>query len=163
MLQRWTTFGLRAASLLLFVFHVVLFTTAVARGRASDPLVALRWAAALVLFAALVALWRLRVPLLWGRRAVVFWLLVLLLHGTAHAPADTVAADGASGGAVLVILPALATGIGILGLSLLWAAHAGTGRGARPALRGSLLALAPVPRTRTCIHRVLAPRAPPFL
>jgi hypothetical protein len=155
----------RAIGFLLFVFHVVIFTADVARGRLLDPLVTLRWATAIVLFGVLVALWQVGVSLLWSRRAAVFWLLVFFLHATAHVPAatgETIVADGAAGGAVLVVLPALVTGIAMVGLRLLSPFHRGPASRPRPAGGWCLVAVAPVPCRRQSFDRVLAPRPPPF-
>jgi hypothetical protein len=155
----------RAIGFLLFVFHIVIFSADVARGRLLDPLVALRWATALVLFGVLVALWQVGVSLLWSRRAAVFWLLVFFLHATAHVPAATgeaIVPDGAAGGAVLVVLPALVTGIAMVGLRLLAPFQRGPASGPRPPGGCCVVAVAPVPCRQRSFGRLLAPRPPPF-
>ncbi len=53
-----------------------------------EPWVALRWAAATLLFAAFVYLQRAGISVFWGHRALILWLLVLLCHAGAMAPAD---------------------------------------------------------------------------
>ena len=75
----------------LVPLHVALLWDRFSHGRLSDPEVALRWLGAAVLTVAVLALRRLGIPLLWGRRALVFWLLVLLLHAGAAAPEDPAA------------------------------------------------------------------------
>ena len=82
-----SSLGLAAAATLV-VLHVSILWDRVAQGRLTEPAVALRWLAALVLMVALLALRRRGVSLLWGRRALVFWLLVLLLHAGAAVPQD---------------------------------------------------------------------------
>jgi hypothetical protein len=76
--------------LALVVFHAALFWSQIGSGRLLDPAVAVRWGIGALLMAALVALGRAGVPVLWGRRALVVWVLVALLHVTA-APATDVA------------------------------------------------------------------------
>jgi len=72
----------------LVLLHVAVLWERVTQGRLSDPAVGLRWLAAAVLTVVLLTLRQRGVPLLWGRRALVFWLLVLLLHAGAAAPAE---------------------------------------------------------------------------
>jgi hypothetical protein len=64
-------------------FHGWLFAGRLAEGELLEPAVALRWLASAVLVAALEGLRRAGVPLVRGRRALVFWVLVLLLHWSA--------------------------------------------------------------------------------
>jgi hypothetical protein len=45
-----------------------------------EPLVALRWGIAALMIATLIRLQYLGVPLFRGRRALIFWLVILLLH-----------------------------------------------------------------------------------
>ena len=82
-----SSLGLAAAATLA-VLHASLLWDRVVQGRLSDPVVAVRWLAAVVLMGALLALRRRGVSLLWGRRALVFWLLVLLLHAGAVVPQE---------------------------------------------------------------------------
>src|SRR5512142_695866 len=72
----------------LVLLHVSILWARVTQGRLAEPVIALRWGAAFVLLFALVALRRRGVPLLWGRRALVFWLLVLVLHAGMGVPQD---------------------------------------------------------------------------
>jgi hypothetical protein len=71
----------------LVAFHAALLWSHALAGRLADPAVALRWAASLGIVALFVALRRSGVPLLWGRRALVLWLLVAMLHAWAARPA----------------------------------------------------------------------------
>lgn len=70
---------------LLLAFHAWLLVTGIQTGRILDLDVALRWVAGLALSAVLLAFKRHGVPLLRGRKAVVLWALVVVLH--AHAMA----------------------------------------------------------------------------
>jgi hypothetical protein len=80
-----------AAVASLVLLHLSILWDRVANGRLGEPDVAVRWLAAVVLVGALLALRRRGVSLLWGRRALVFWLLVLLLHAGATVPHDPAA------------------------------------------------------------------------
>lgn len=116
----------------LVVFHAVLFWDRLAGGQLFDPAVALRWTSAVGLIAALIALRRHGVPLLAGRRALVVWLLVALLHwstGPGRATGEAQAGDASA--SILFVLPSTAAtalvGIGLLLATLM-------ARQARPAL-----------------------------
>jgi hypothetical protein len=73
----------RAIIALLIVFHAVLLLWHALDGRLLEPATSLRWIVAVLLFGGFLALRRLGAPLFWGRKAVVLWLLVALLHGQA--------------------------------------------------------------------------------
>ncbi|MGE0453286.1 MAG: hypothetical protein AB7O37_01100 [Vicinamibacteria bacterium] len=72
----------------LVAFHGWLLALRLAEGALGDPAVALRWLAGFGLTAALLGLRRAGVSLFRGRKAFVFWLLVLLLHWSATAAGD---------------------------------------------------------------------------
>jgi hypothetical protein len=72
----------------LVLLHVSILWARITQGRLGEPAIALRWAAAVVLLLALAALRRRGVSLLWGRRALVFWMLVLLLHAGTSLPQE---------------------------------------------------------------------------
>lgn len=81
-LLRWTA---RTAGAALVGFHAWLLASQWAAGRlSSDPALILRWAAALVLAAALIWLGREGTSLV-SRQAIIVWLLAALLHGPAVA------------------------------------------------------------------------------
>ncbi len=81
-LLRWTA---RTAGAGLIGLHAWILASQWSAGRLStDPALILRWAAALVLAAALIWLGREGTSLV-SRRAVVVWLLAALLHGPAVA------------------------------------------------------------------------------
>lgn len=64
----------------LVAFHAWLLWSHVVQGRALEPQTAVRWLAAALVLAAFRSLSRHGLPLLWGRRAIVLWLLVILIH-----------------------------------------------------------------------------------
>jgi len=118
-----------SAACLLGLLHLWLLGVRLAAGDFADPTVALRWAGASGLVAALVALRRRGVPLLWGRQALAFWVLVLLLHWNAAGPAAEAGAPHASGAAapLAVLLPS-AGAVGALLLGAVVLALAARGR-----------------------------------
>ncbi|MEO7793919.1 MAG: hypothetical protein ABIV06_04035, partial [Thermoanaerobaculia bacterium] len=78
---RWLFGGLSAVAIgALVVFHAVLFAGRIADASLAHPEVLLRWIGAILLAAGALALRRQGNSLVSGRSAVVFWLLVLLLH-----------------------------------------------------------------------------------
>ncbi len=141
----------------LVLLHVSILWARITQGRLGEPVIALRWGAALVLLFALLALRRRGVPLLWGRRALVFWLLVLVLHAGMGVPQDTrhpIAPEQ-----LLFVLPAAAAPTCLL-LVVLAATLAGT------ALAGPVVELAPgaaggIPVRRRGFRLALASRPPP--
>jgi hypothetical protein len=70
----------RAVPLGLASFHAWLFWTHATSGRLLEPGTAIRWLLAALLLGGFIALRRLGLPILFGRRALVLWLLVGLLH-----------------------------------------------------------------------------------
>jgi hypothetical protein len=66
-------------------FHAWLLWEHASTGRLLDPATLLRWVAAALILAGFLALRRVGRPLASGRRALVLWLLVVLLHGHAVA------------------------------------------------------------------------------
>jgi hypothetical protein len=145
----------------LAVFHISLLWDRLAGGQLLDPVVAARWLGAAALTAGLVALRRRGVSLVAGRRALVVWLLVVLLHWSAT-PGAAVADDGQqSPSDVIFVVPSTAAAA-LLGVGLLVATFAASRVG--PALT-CLCIIEPSERRRTAAGwRPAAPaRAPPFL
>jgi hypothetical protein len=64
----------------LVAFHVGLLSVHVTQGRLLEPQTAGRWVVAVLLLAGFRRLSSLGLPLVFGQRAVVLWLLVILLH-----------------------------------------------------------------------------------
>ena len=87
-LRGFASFLSLGAVSLLVAFHAWLLALRLAEGQLGEPTVALRWLAAPILIAALATLRRAGVPLVWGRKAFAFWVLVLLLHWTATPAAE---------------------------------------------------------------------------
>jgi hypothetical protein len=67
----------------LVVFHVWLLGTHLVDGRVFEPATAVRWALAVLVLAGFRALGRRGLPLVFGRRAVGLWLLVVIIHCSA--------------------------------------------------------------------------------
>jgi hypothetical protein len=147
-----------AAIASLVVLHASILWERLVNGRMGEPGVALRWLAAGVLVAALVALRRRGVSLLWGRRALVFWLLVLLLHAGAAVPQEEAARVVPE--QLLVVVPAALAPACLL--LLLVSAHLGRGRPADPRRACLAHAAGGDPRaTRSGFLLAIPPRAPP--
>ena len=83
----------RLAFALLVVFHVWLLWTHVVAGKAFEPGTTLRWLVAVGVLVGFRALSRRGLPLLFGRRAIVLWLLVILIHCHTGWTGDSVTAD----------------------------------------------------------------------
>lgn len=131
-------------ALLIAGFHAGLLGRRLAQPEL-DSAVLLRWSGAILLLAAALSLRRRGVSLLWGRQALVFWLLVLLLHAGASASTPS---------AAWLVVPVFALGIA-------FAAR----RGQRIALPVSRPAVAvnaiPVTRREILLQTLLSPRPPP--
>jgi hypothetical protein len=99
--------SLAVAALALVVFHLVLFWDQIGDGRLLDPAVAVRWGMSALLVVAFAALRRAGVPVLWGRRALVVWVLVALLHWAAvpGGDIDGITQGGAQAAQVLFDVP----------------------------------------------------------
>jgi hypothetical protein len=80
--------ALRAAFFALLAYHLGLLIGHVWDGRFFDLATSLRWLSGALLFSGILALRRVGVPIFWGRKAVVLWSLVVLLH--AHAGLSSV-------------------------------------------------------------------------
>ena len=141
----------------LVVLHVSILWARVAQGQLGEPAIASRWAAALVLLLALAVLRRRGVSILWGRRALVFWLLVLLLHAGVGVPQD--ATPRVSAEQLLFVVPAAIAPACALVLLLVTplAGAAWTG----PPLGLAHGAAVAVPARRRGFRLALASRPPP--
>ena len=105
----------------LVAYHLVLFWDRVADQSLFQPQVALRWLLTLVF---VWVAWRFRgagVPILRGRKALVFWLMVALLHASFVGPlAEEGLGTSAEGGelSLLLVVPGiLVAGVGLFLLS----------------------------------------------
>jgi len=152
-----------AAAVVLVAFHVVLLGSHLGTGRLFEPGVALRWSVGLVLLALLVGLRRVGVPVLWGRRALVVWVLVALLHvNTTPGVSDSFTnANPAAAALSLVVLPPSAGLVLAAGLLLLATMLARAWRLSPPA-SGRAHPVRAV-RLRSHVHAArLASRGPPL-
>jgi hypothetical protein len=145
----------------LIAFHGWLLWDRLSGGALLHPTVALRWAAAALLVGALAGLRHLGAPLFQGRRALVVWLLVALLHWNAGAavPADG-AATSPSPSTVMFVLPTTAAAA-LVGLSLLAAALSARRRTAPGFACLRVVEPVPVPPLSTGWRRGGLGRAPP--
>ena len=145
----------------LALFHVSLLWTRLVDGQLLDPLVAVRWLGAAALTGGLIALRRRGVSLVTGRRALVVWLLVVLLHWSAT-PAVAVAYDGQPSTSELIFVVPSTAAAALVGLGLLVATFAAS-RVRRPAL-ACLCTVEPgdAGRTASGWRPSAAARAPPF-
>jgi hypothetical protein len=149
-----------AAVTALVVLHAAIFWSHLDSGRLMEPLTAGRWLLSLFLVGCLVVLRRRGVPLLWGRRALVVWMLVVLLHWTAGAPAQPATIDAPHATGILFLLPATATPLIAAAAALLFITIA-TAQAAATRRVWYVAAPARTGRTRSCCGRRLIPRAPP--
>jgi hypothetical protein len=152
-----------AAVAVLLVFHAVLLWTHLLDGRLFEPAVALRWTIGFVLLAVIAGFRRIGVPLFWGRRALVVWVLVALLHVGAATPATSTSLTGDDPAGMALSLVVLPPTAGILFTSVLLLLGVLLARG----FRSQAPAAARVRRDRPARLRSellrprLAPRAPP--
>ena len=65
---------------LIAVFHLQLLWERLVNLSSLEPEVAIRWLLTMVVVAALVGLWKRGISLIWGRPALVLWILILLIH-----------------------------------------------------------------------------------
>lgn len=87
----------------LALFHSQLLWQRIADLTLFEPLVALRWSAAVLLAAGFAYLHRAGVSVLWGHKALILWLLVLLCHAGTVAPAEGVHQALAEPGLLLAV------------------------------------------------------------
>jgi hypothetical protein len=99
----------------LIVFHAWLLGAHLADGRAFEPAMAARWMLAVLVLAGFRALSRRGLPLLSGRRAVVLWLLVVVIHCSA-------AWDGGAAAALDRAIPESVTALAQVSAAVLVAA-----------------------------------------
>ena len=99
----------------LIVFHAWLLGAHLVGGQAFEPATAVRWMLAVLVLAGFRALSRRGLPLLSGRRAVVLWLLVVVIHCSA-------AWDGGAAAALDRAIPESVTALAQLSAAVLVAA-----------------------------------------
>lgn len=144
---------------LLAVFHVWLFSADAVSGELAQPRVALRWAAAILVFAGFVALRRAGFSIFKGRRAVALWVLVVLLH--APAIAERVNDAGPALPEVVTLLTRTSTAAGAVVLVFLVAALAAHRRDPRGFASWRLPLVIVCRAWLVPAQTALAPRPPP--
>lgn len=160
MVLRLINASLALAGGALAVFHGWLFVSQAVAGRLGDPWVIFRWAAAIALVAALVAVHR-RGHLLWGRRSVSIWLLAAMLHGPAIADTggfETFALPEAIAASVLQLVASAPLAMGLLALAAWLAAR----RSTSPIRRAVVPVLAGATGLRAGHAPQFSPRPPPL-
>jgi len=162
LLRRWCGYAAALAITVLVVFHASILYTHAVDGSLADPVVMFRWAIGGALASLLVVFRRMGVPLIQGRRALVVWVLVGLLHVNAARTVTVslinVAPEDAA--AVLVVLPAAAPIV--LGSLLLVVMALASATMAAPDLRQAWLAHdADARLAANPLVPLLPPRAPP--
>ena len=152
------------SALALIVFHAALLWNQIGDGRVLDPVVAVRWGVGAVLLGALAALRRAGVPLLWGRRALVVWVLVAVMHVTAAPATDRGAlTDTAPNTTQVVTLPTAAAATWLLAATLLLLGLLRPGHVPHSTRGMRVRWLAPVDARTPIVSLHLASRAPPDL
>ncbi len=99
------------AAAILVAYHLVLLWQRLADQSLLQPAVALRWIATVALLIGLRRMHAAGLPLIWGRRALAFWLLVLLLHVSFLGPLSEEAVAGgdwSTSAGLALVLPAAA-------------------------------------------------------
>ena len=99
------------AAAILVAYHLVLLWQRLADLSLLQPAIALRWIATVGLLIGLRRMHAAGLPLVWGRRALAFWLLVLLLHVSFLGPLSEEAKTGggwSTSAGLALVLPAVA-------------------------------------------------------
>lgn len=160
--RRAVSFVSVAFATALLSFHGWLLWTRASQGQLLDAAEALRWAAGAILFSVLLVLRRIGVPLFSGRKAAIFWLLVLLVHASAlAAPAETAQGLAVGGAEWLFTLP---VSVAPLGLALALVCGGALARGWRRSSFEKVLLvsqLAGYDALSAGFLRRLCPRPPP--
>ena len=130
------------AAVILVAYHLVLLWHRLADLSLLQPAVALRWIATVALLIGLRRMHAAGLPLVWGRRALAFWLFVLLLHVSFLGPLSEEGAlvgDWSGSVSLALVLPAVATQLLLCALILIcWVVARGSV--SRPPLPLRLLA-----------------------
>lgn len=100
----------------LLAFHAWLIWAYVVDGRPFGIDTAVRWLVAVLVLAGFGALRRLGLPLFWGRRAVVLWLLVVVIHCHAFWAGGAVVLEVGHPEAITALAQLTASAASVLGL-----------------------------------------------
>jgi hypothetical protein len=151
---------IRLATAVLVGFHTWLLWTHSVTGKIFEPDVIARWAVAGLVVAAFLALRRLGLPLFWGRRAVVLWLLVILIHCHALWAGETATIPLAVPQAAVELLPAALQAAALaLALFAAWLALRASASRPRPRVCDVPCRFAGLPAAVP--HLQFSPRPPP--
>ena len=152
----------RSAFSLLVAFHAWLLWTHLAGGKALDPQTAARWVVAAIVLVGFRALQRHGLSLFWGKRAVVLWLLVVVIHCHAVWGGAPVTVELGIPETITLLAQMTAPAATILGLFFLGLFAALTARWAAAALRDEEPSrLAGLPASGYLFR--FSPRPPPVL
>lgn len=154
-----TTVALAAAALALF--HGWLFAAQAAAGRLDDPWLIFRWAAAVALVGALIAVRR-GGDSIWGRKGVAIWVLAALLHGPAVAGKYEVTDFALPETVATSVLQLLASGAFAIGVWLLAGLLVKRRRASLPARYSYLPAFSSAGFLAAGVAPQFAPRPPPL-
>jgi hypothetical protein len=152
----------RLALTILVAFHASLVWTHLVGGKALEPQTAARWIVAVVVLVGFRALQRHGLSLFWGKRAVVLWLLVVVIHCHAVWSGEPVTVALGVPETVTLLTQLTAPAAAVLGLFFLgllaalialWTAAANVGEG--PARVAGLPA--------SCYLFRFSPRPPPVV
>lgn len=111
--RRWLRRGLvNLPAVGLALFHALLLWHRVESSSLLELGAMVRWGGAVALLLALVRLRRAGVPLLWSRQALVFWLLVALLHAGAVPALEARAIEPSAGLALVLTLSSVLASLG---------------------------------------------------
>ena len=160
MLSRLVRTTVAFAGAALALFHLWLFAAQAAAGRLDDPWLIFRWAAAVALVGALIAVRR-GGDSIWGRKGVAIWVLAALLHGPAVAgkyEVTDVALPETVATSVLQLLASGAFAIGVWMLAGLLASR----RASLPARYSYLPAFSFAGFLAAGVAPQFAPRPPPL-
>jgi len=149
----------------LAVLHVWLLWRRIAEQEIFEPLIAVRWLAALALLGGFAWLRRQGVPLLYGRRALVLWLLVALLHlgvSVTGVESSVMSLDTAVAAERWLALPIVSIALALLAGALLALLHPVAPATASPPPRRRRENRAPAPASAGFEFQ-LSPRPPPRL
>ena len=152
----------RFAVTALLAFHAWLLWAHLFGGRAIDLQTAARWAVAVLVLGGFRTLHRRGMPLFWGRRAVVLWLLVVVLHCQAVWNGDAVGVQLGIPETIGALAQMIAPVAAVLGMLFLGLAAARLAR--RPAdagWRDAPASFAGLPAS--CRILCFSPRPPPLI
>lgn len=104
---------------LLVAFHAWLLWTHVVGGKALEPQTAGRWIIAALVLVGFRALQRRGLPVFWGQRAIVLWLLVVVIHCHAGWSGEPFALQAGIPESISLLAQLAAPAASVLGLLLL--------------------------------------------